>query len=465
MARFEIAPDAVPEPVLEVCERISRAGHGAWAVGGCVRDLLLGRGVSDWDVATSARPEEVAKIFRRVIPTGVDHGTVTVLWKGEPYEVTTLRGEGAYSDGRRPDEVFFVHEIEEDLARRDFTVNAIAYDPLLRRLFDPHRGLEDLERGQIRAVGLAEERFAEDGLRILRAARFVATLEFELEAETEAAIPGAVQTFRKVSRERVQHEWMKTMRARAPSRAFDVMRRTGILKAILPELLEQVGCEQNRWHAYDVWQHTMATLDASGPDPIERMAALLHDLGKPMTREFSEKTQDHTFYGHERVGADLADRWLRDFRFSNEERRHIVHLIRQHLVCYSSEWTDAGVRRFLTRVGVDSVGPLLRLARADALGKGRPVEEELARLCELEGRIEAILAAGQALSAKDLAIGGRELMQHLGLEPGPAIGRLIASLLDRVVEEPSLNDRDRLLSIAAELLAAQAADPALGARS
>ena len=420
-------------------------------MGGCVRDRLRGERVNDWDVATTARPEKVQQTFRRVIPTGIDHGTVTVLWKGQAFEVTTLRGEGMYSDGRRPDIDVFGRDIDEDLGRRDFTVNAIAYDPVDGRVVDPFGGLADMENGILRAVGKASERFQEDGLRILRGARFVATLEFELDEETEAAFAGALDTFRKVSPERVREEWLKAMKARAPSRAFEVMRRTGILEVTYPELLEQVGCEQNQWHAYDVWDHTMRVLDESDGDPIERVAALLHDVGKPRTRAKSDKTNDWTFYHHEKVGADMADRWLREYRFSNNERGLITALIRHHLICYSSEWTDAAVRRFIKRVGADNVDPLLRLGEADALGKGRHVEEELAALKELRGRVARELEEGGALTTGDLAIGGNDVIPLLEGGAGPAVGQILRALLEKVIDDPSLNTRDKLMPLAEDL--------------
>ncbi len=441
----------IARPVLEICQELRNAGERAWIVGGCVRDTLLGEPVNDWDVTTSALPEKVQATFEKVIPTGIDHGTVMVLWKGRPYEVTTLRGEGAYSDGRRPDSVVFVGDIDHDLARRDFTVNAIAYDPVDGRVVDPFHGLVDMRAKVLRAVGDPKERFQEDGLRILRGARFVATLEFELEDATEAAFRGALDTYRKVSPERVREEWLKTMKARAPSRAFEVMRRTGILEVTYPELLEQVGCEQNQWHAYDVWDHTMRVLDESEGDPVERVAALLHDVAKPRTRARSDETGDWTFYHHERVGADMADRWLRDYRFSNQERELIVALVRHHLICYGSEWTDAAVRRFIRRVGPDRVEPLLRLGEADALGKGRKVEQELAALKELRGRIDEQVEQGSALTTQDLAIDGNDVMQHLEGGAGPVVGQVLRELLEQVIEDPSLNTRDKLMPIVEKL--------------
>lgn len=445
----------ITTPVLEICKELRNSGERAWVVGGCVRDTLRGEQVNDWDVATTALPQKVQKTFRRVIPTGIEHGTVTVLWKGEAYEVTTLRGEGAYTDGRRPDSVVFVDDIDRDLARRDFTVNAIAYDPVEGRVADPFGGLDDMRGEVLRAVGDPSERFQEDGLRILRGARFVATLGFELEAATEAAFRGALDTFRKVSPERVRDEWMKAMKASTPSRAFEVMRRTGILEVTYPELLEQVGCEQNQWHAYDVWGHTMRVLDESLGDPVERVAALLHDVAKPRTRAKSDKTNDWTFYHHETVGADMAERWLRDYRFSNQERDLVVGLIRHHLICYTSEWTDAAVRRFIKRVGTGNVDPLLRLGEADALGKGREVEQELEHLRELRGRIDRAIEEGSALTTQDLAVGGNDVIPHLDGGAGPRVGEILRELLDRVLEDPSLNTRDKLMPLVEDLAAKQ----------
>ncbi|HEY2733723.1 MAG TPA: CCA tRNA nucleotidyltransferase, partial [Polyangiales bacterium] len=299
MVHPTIQPGTIPQAVIALCERVRAGGFRAWIVGGSLRDTLLGRVPKDWDLATSAMPQEMMRLFKRVVPTGLAHGTVTVLWDDVPYELTTLRGEGAYSDSRHPDEVFFVKDIDEDLARRDFTVNALAYDPLEDCLIDPFGGALDLEQRLLRTVGDARDRFSEDGLRVLRAARFVATLGFRLDDATAAAIPQALASFERVSKERVRDEWLRTMLAPRPSRAFEVMRESGILAVSCPELIEQVGCEQNKHHAFDVWNHSMACLDASPIEPLQRMAALLHDLGKPRTRERSEKTHDFTFYGHE----------------------------------------------------------------------------------------------------------------------------------------------------------------------
>jgi tRNA nucleotidyltransferase (CCA-adding enzyme) len=448
----------VPQEVRELCARLKEAGHRSWIVGGCVRDELLRAGEAgpdargDWDVATSARPEQVQKLFRRVIPTGIQHGTVTVLMPRGQYEVTTLRGETTYTDGRRPDTVYFVDDIKDDLARRDFTINAIAYDVLEDRLIDPFDGSGDLARRTLRAVGTPSERFAEDGLRVLRAARFVATLEVELDPETERAIEPSLDSYRKVSAERIRDEWLKTMKAKRPSRAFEVMKNHGLLAITAPEMLESVGCEQNRYHAYDVWGHAMSCLDTAPAAPVLRVAALLHDVGKPRSRAFSEKTNDYTFYEHERIGAEMADPLLSRLRFSNEERQRIVALVRHHLICYDSSWSDAAVRRWIKRVTPELLPELYLLNEADVRGKGRDCSPDLEALAQLKQHVERVLAAGAAFSVRDLAIDGRALMQELGMKPGPDLGRVLKTLLDEVVEDPTKNQREALLERARALV-------------
>ncbi|HZU85478.1 MAG TPA: HD domain-containing protein [Polyangiaceae bacterium] len=444
---------AVPRDVLDLCERLRSTGKRAWIVGGCVRDLLLGRTANDWDVATDARPQELLRTFPRAVPTGIEHGTITIVKGGHHYEVTTLRGEGQYSDGRRPDWVEFVDEITADLARRDFTVNAIAVDPLDGKLIDPFDGRGDLARGVLRAVGDPRERFAEDGLRVLRAARFVATLELALDPETEAAIAPTLDTYRKVAHERVRDEWIKTMKARRPSRAFDVMQRTGILAVTCPELLEGVGMEQNRWHGYDVWRHGLECMDACAADPILRIAALLHDVGKPRTRAWSDKTSDYTFYDHDRVGAEIAEPIAARLRFSNDERARIVSLVRNHLIHYSSEWTDAAVRRWIRRVSAERLEDLYVLNEADVRAKGRDFAADLAVLAQLKAHVARVLAEGAALSTRDLKIDGRDLMRGLGLTPGRIIGELLDALLEAVTADPSVNEPAALMALAREHLA------------
>ena len=442
----------VPADALGICERLRSSGKRAWIVGGCVRDTLLGKTISDWDVATDALPKELMKLFPRAIPTGLQHGTVTVVMHGQHYEVTTLRGETTYSDGRRPDAVHFVDDIVADLARRDFTVNAIAVDPSNGALVDPFDGRKDLASKSLRAVGKPIERFSEDGLRVLRAARFCATLELDIEPATFAAIAPTLDTFRKVSAERVRDEWVKTMKAKLPSRAFEVMRETGILGVTCPELLEGVGMEQNKWHSFDVWKHAMACMDACGGDAVLRIAALLHDVGKPRSRAFSDKTQDYTFYDHDKIGAEIAEPIATRLRFSNDERARIVSLVRHHLFHYDA-WSDQAVRRWIKRVGPSLLDDLYTLNEADLRGKG-PIfgEADLAPLIALRAHVEKVLAEGAALSTRDLAIDGNTLIKELGLKPGRMIGAVLEALLEVVIADPAQNEREALLARAREII-------------
>ena len=449
---------AVPNDVFVICDRLRSAGKKTWIVGGCVRDSLLGKNVADWDIATDALPGELMKAFPRAIPTGLQHGTVTVVMHGHHYELTTLRGEATYSDGRRPDAVHFVDDITRDLARRDFTINAIAVDPTNGSFVDPFGGHADIAAKRIRAVGKALERFSEDGLRVLRAARFTATLGFDLDPETFAAIRPTLDTYKKVSAERIRDEWVKTMKAKAPSRAFEVMRTSGILEITCPELLEGVGMEQNKWHSFDVWTHGMACMDACNADPILRIAALLHDVGKPRTRALSDKTQDYTFYDHDRVGAEIAEPICQRLKFSNDERARIVTLVRHHLFHYDG-WSDAAVRRWIRRVGKERVEDLFVLNEADRRGKG-PVftEETLSALTALKAHVAKVLEEGTALSTRDLAINGRDLMKELGVAPGRIIGEILEQLLEVVTLEPAENQRETLLERARAIVADKKSD-------
>jgi tRNA nucleotidyltransferase (CCA-adding enzyme) len=310
-------------------------------------------------------------------------------------------------------------------------------------------------------VGDPAERFAEDGLRVLRAARFAATLQCSIDPETERAMGSerARATYQRVSAERVREEWHKSMVAPQPSVAFEIMRRTSILFVTCPELLEAVGCEQNRWHAFDVWGHVMACLDACKPDPVLRTAALLHDVGKARTRAFSDKTNDFTFYEHERVGAEMTDAILARLRFSNDERARIVGLVRHHLICYSDDWTDAAVRRWLRRVSPDLAPDLYALGVADALGKGREVAEEIAAIDRLRKRAGDLLQQGAALSVKDLAINGHDLMRHLHLKPGPILGEILERLIEVVTDDPAANEPSRLLAEAQRFVERRQSSP------
>ncbi len=424
----ELPADRIPRDVFEVCEVLRRHQHRAWIVGGCVRDLLRGLQVADWDLCTSATPEQTMRCFKKVIPTGIAHGTVTVLWKGHAFEVTTLRGEGAYSDGRRPDAVFFVDDIREDLARRDFTVNAIAYDPVLRRVEDPFGGREDLDAGVLRAVGVPAERFAEDGLRILRGARFVATLEMSLAPETRAAFAGALDVYAKVSHERIREEWLKAFKARRPSRAFVVMRETGILARTCP-LLDALA-ELAVGPVQTAFDRALRAVDLA-EGPIARLAALLHGVGLPRATESD----------YAAVGADLLEAWLRAYRFSNDERRAVLHLVRHHDLGPERSWSDGELRRFLHRVEPSQAEAVLTLGRVVRLA----ADEDVAWIEDLTLRARAILRAAPPLRVGDLAVDGRDAVAALGGKGGRAVGRLLEALLEHVLERPEDNTREVLL--------------------
>ncbi len=285
-----------------------------------------------------------------------------------------------------------------------------------------------------------------------------ATLDHTIHPDTERAMGTArsLDTFKKVSAERVRDEWLKAMRAGRPSIAFEAMRRTSILGVTCPEMIESVGCTQNKWHRFDVWGHAMACLDACKPDPILRVAALLHDVGKPRSRAFSDKTSDYTFYEHERIGAEMAEPILARLRFSNEERAKIVALVRHHLICYEPSWSDAAVRRWLRRVTPEIAPDLYEIGFADAAGKGRDASEDIQVIRELRARVEAMLASGSAIAVKDLAVNGRDLMRDLQLAPGRIIGETLERLLEIVLDDPSANERERLLAEARAFLAARA---------
>lgn len=424
---------------------LASAGKRCYLVGGAVRDYLLGRPVSDFDVATDARPEEVMKIFRRVVPTGVKHGTVTVLWKGLGVETTTFRTEADYGDGRHPDSVSYAATIEEDLSRRDFTMNAMAYDLVGGDLVDPYGGRDDLRARLVRAVGDPLERFREDGLRPLRAVRFAAQLGFEIDEATLRSVPAALDRLALVSAERARDELQKTLLSPAPSRGLRLMESTEILALLLPELSACRGVAQKGMHIYDVLDHLYACVDAIRPDLVLRLAALLHDVGKPAAK-VERPGEEPTFHRHEALSADAAEAILKRLRFPNAVIDEVAHLVRNHMFAYDESWSDAAVRRFIARVGVDSMDRLLELRVADGAAIiGRPVDPR--GLEPLRDRVREVLAAKEAFGLGDLAVKGGDLAS-IGVPPGPAMGAILKELLEAVMDDPGLNERARLLEIA-----------------
>jgi len=450
---------ALPAGVRALCDRLRAKGYRAWIVGGCVRDLLLEelRGAvpgalavrGDWDIATDARPEQVRRCFQRVIPTGIQHGTVTVLLDGVGYEVTTLRGETSYSDGRHPDRVYFVDDIEADLARRDFTINAMAYDPTCNALIDPFGGAADLQTATLRAVGDPAERFAEDGLRVLRAARFVATLQVTLDRATQDAIRPSLDSYRRVSPERIRDEWTKTLAAPAPSCAFEIMRTCGLLEITAPELAPA----GDRPPVADLraWEYRLACVDECPARLVVRLAALLQDW-KSATRAAERPGGDGSHPAGSRLG-EQASAVLKRLRFSNRDQTEVVALVRELDVEYNESWEDRDVRRWVRRVGPARLTDLLDLASAVARVDLEPGAPPAERLTALRRRAQRELEQGAPLSTRDLAVDGNDLMSELGLRPGRQVGELLEQLLEAALDDPAVNDREQLLELARRLVA------------
>ena len=440
-------PVDIPKDLKTVARIFGDAGYQCWLVGGAVRDGLLKRGSDDFDLATDAEPEEVVKLFRRTVPTGIKHGTVTILLGSHQFETTTFRRDGDYSDGRRPDRITYSKDIREDLARRDFTINAIAWNLIDGELLDPHGGRSDLQKRIIRAIGKPKERFEEDSLRSIRACRFSAQLEFTVEAATLQAISGTLDRIPALSVERIWEELKKILRSPAPSRAFRLFQETGLLSIILPDLEACVGVGQKGRHTMDVFHHSLAACDAAPPSNLAvRAAALFHDIGKPPTREVRDDGE--ITFRHDIVGAEITQRILEDYRASNAEKDCITRLVRHHMFHYTSDWTDAATRRFIIRVGLDILDDLisLRVADSKAISPDKPAPVDYLR--ELLDRVDAVLESRAALSIRDLDVDGRDLMNDLGMTGGPAMGSLLNHLLDCVLEDPTANRRDRLLDMA-----------------
>ena len=452
--RDRLHPRALPSGVRSTAETLRHAGGQAWVVGGGVRDTLLDRPVRDWDLATDLTPDRIQRLFPRTLSVGAQFGTIVVLGEEDQYEVTTFRRDLGYSDGRHPDAVSYAERPEDDLARRDFTVNSLAYDPESDTLLDPHGGLRDLELGILRTVGEPWRRFREDGLRLLRAVRLSSQLDFSIEPETLRALVRCAPLLLQVSSERIAVEMERLLATERAGAALEMLHETGLLRHILPELVNCYGVAQNPHHAYDVFYHTLATIDGATPgDRIVRWAALFHDVGKPETRVLAETTA--TFYSHQIRSEQHARRALSRLRFSNDDRKIVAHLVRHHMFHYTPDWTDGAVRRFLRAIGRDQVENLYRLRAADTRGNGK--RNRLApELDELAERIERVIAAEEAVHVTDLEVDGHVLMEEFGRPPGRWIGELLHALLEEVLEDPTLNEEHALLERARALVDAGA---------
>lgn len=443
-------PRSVMSTVSSISQTFQKNGYECYLVGGSVRDMILGHPIYDFDFATNAHPEIVMSFFRRVIPTGIRHGTVSVIIGGKTYEVTTYRADGKYIDGRRPESVVFSKTLEEDVRRRDFTINGLAYDVLKGEIIDYVGGLEDIERGIIRTIGDPVERFNEDGLRSLRACRFAAKLNFEIEEEALSAIGKTLPVASLVSAERVRDEIKKLLETERPSVGFEYMRESGLIEVFLPELYNCYGVPQNRYHLYDIYYHSLYSCDAApASDPILRLASLFHDIGKAVTRR-EEEDGEATFYNHEVIGSRITKKIMRRLKFSNDDISRVNRLIVNHMFHYQDEWTDGAVRRFMRKVGLENLADLFSLRVADRKGSGmRNGLPEPIRV--LKKRIKKVIEDENALKIRDLDINGHIIMNEFNLKPGPVIGRILNGLLELVLDNPEMNAREMLLEKAREI--------------
>ena len=429
----------LPNHVKRVLAALEAAGHEAWCVGGCVRDVLSGRKPEDWDIAASALPEETLAVFgSQALPTGLKHGTVTVKTEGGPVEVTTYRIDGAYQDHRRPESVTFTRSIDQDLARRDFTVNAMAWNPR-GGLRDPWGGRADLEKKALRCVGDPDQRFQEDALRILRGLRFAAALGFSLEPGTAEALQGNREGLRDIAAERIQAEFFKLLPGK---RAAEVLRGyPEVFGVFWPELLPMVGFGQrNRHHCYDVWEHTLHALAAVPGDPVLRCTVLLHDVGKPASFTLDEAGVGH-FYGHPAVSRALADKMLRRLKCASGFRETVVRLVEWH--DKDIPRTDRAIRRALRALGEEDLRRLILVKRADNLGQAPAYWGRQEELDKAEALLERLLAEDACVSLKRLAVKGEDLLA-LGLS-GPAVGQALEELLGKVMDGALPNEREALL--------------------
>ena len=447
----------IPDEVLTVANGLEKAGFEAYLVGGCVRDMMMDRVPKDWDITTDATPEEIQGIFSDSfyenkfgtvgVKTGSEDPTLAVV------EVTPYRTEGEYKDARRPESVAWAKTLGEDLKRRDFTVNAIAYRPSTGDIVDEHGGQADLKDKMLRAVGEAGERFKEDALRMMRAIRLSAQLGFTIEAATADAIFKNADNLGNISKERIRDELIRVLETNTPSEAIFLANRLGLLKYIAPDLERGIGIDQNQAHSYDVFEHNVRSMQHAadkGWDLALRTAAMLHDISKPETRVWSDEKKDWTFHGHEVVGAKVARRILADLRFPKDLSDKVVALVRWHMFFSDPDKiTLSAVRRIINNVGRQNIDDLLNLRICDRIGTGRPKEQPF-RFRKYKSMVDEALR--DPVSVGMLAINGQDLIEKLGEKPGPRIGWTLHALLEEVLDDPSKNTPEGLIAMSQELL-------------
>ena len=439
----------LPEKVKYIIDTIMKAGYEAYAVGGCIRDSILGRIPDDWDITTSATPCQVKELFGRTIDTGLKHGTVTIMLDKEGFEVTTYRIDGTYEDNRHPKEVTFTASLVEDLKRRDFTINAMAYNDAVG-LVDVFGGMEDIERKMIRCVGNPKERFMEDALRIMRAVRFSAQLGYQIETETKEAIRELSPNLKHISAERIQTELVKLVMSPHPEK-LKLAYETGITKVILPEFDVCMETEQNNpHHCYSVGEHILKSMENIRPEKALRLAMLFHDIGKPETFTVDKNGISH-FHGHQEVSEEMARRILKRLKFDNDTIYMVTNLVRYH--DYEVMAGEKYVRRAIMKIGEDIFPFLYDVKKADILAQSdylrKEKEEKLKAVYQI---YEKVIAERQCVSLKMLAITGKDLIEETGMQPGRGVGEVLHKLLDIVVEDPGQNSREKLLKMAKEIM-------------
>ncbi len=435
---------SMPENAARIIDRLHREGYEAYIVGGCVRDAILGKEPNDWDITTSARPDQVKQLFRRTIDTGIQHGTVTVMMGNEGYEVTTYRIDGKYEGHRRPQNVSFTTSLAEDLLRRDFTINAMAYNDI-EGLVDLYDGIGDLKRGVIRAVGVAQHRFDEDALRILRAVRFAAQLDFEIDGQTRQAILKKREFLSEISAERIQVELTKLLVSKHPEKLIDAY-HLGITKVVFPEFDAMMEMPQhNPHHCYTVGEHTIKTMQYIESDMGLRWAALLHDIGKIQTRTTDDKGTDH-FYQHAKAGTALARNVLSRMRLDNHTIRRVLRIVEWHDYGMSGDINKPALRKAICKMGgIDYFSDILKMRYADTMAQSDFLrEEKLARIRQMEQMYHEMISAADCMTIKQLKIDGNDL-RRMGIAPGKEMGIILNQLLDDVLEEPEHNNVEYLM--------------------
>ena len=420
----------IPEFVIFILNRLRAVDHQAYIVGGAVRDAFLKRTITDWDVATSASRDKIRTIFWDTKQFTLKHDTVTLVHTGHNFEVTTFRGEK--------------NGLLSDLSHRDFTINAMAFGLDNDEVIDPYGGESDIDKRLIRAVGNPETRFREDPLRLLRGVRLATELQFRIDEGTIRGLGSIASLLATVAPERIREELMKILVAPRPSKAFNIMVRTGLLKEFLPELLEGYLKRQNQYHRYTIFKHIVETVDHVRPEPILRLTALLHDIAKPRTR--IKREGKWSFYGHEKESALLSEEILKRLRFSNEVIKKVTNLIQHHMIGYDSGWSDAAVRRLIRRVGADQINDLLVFRRADLLAHGL-TDQDFELTSELEMRLNEQIRHKAPTRRQDLAIDGYVVMEITGLSPGSEVGSILRDLNEKVLDRPKLNTREDLVAL------------------